>query len=111
MRHSARILGLYEKKGKLFSNGAQLARGFPTEPRLTDREKEMLRCLALEHRGCANWTSGSVASVQINREGAQESSGAVRGIGDASHPPKHTRGERTRECKKWMYVNRRAQQV
>lgn len=90
MRHSARILGLYKKRASLFSNGAQLAQGFPTEPRLTDREKEMLRCLALEHRGCANWTSGSVASVQINREGAQASSGAVRGIGDASHPPKHT---------------------
>lgn len=38
---------------------------FSSEHRLTDRE-----CLAREHRGCANWTSGSVASVQINREAA-----------------------------------------
>lgn len=48
------------------------------------------QCLALEHRGCANWTRGSVASVQINREAAQESSGAVRGIGEASHPAEHS---------------------
>lgn len=60
------------------------------------------QCLALEHRGCANWTSGSVASVQINREAAQESSGAVRGIWEASHPPRHTnthwRRGNTRKC-------------
>ena len=74
----------------LLSDGAQLAQGFPTEPRLTDRERGAQQCLALEHRGCANWTSGSVASVQINREAAQESSGAVRGISEACHPPKHT---------------------
>lgn len=74
----------------LFGDGAQLAQGFPSEPRLTDREGGTRQCLALEHRGCANWTSGSVASVQINREAAQESSGAVRGIGEAFHPSKHT---------------------
>lgn len=79
-----------KNQASLFSDGAQLAQGFPTEPRLTDRERGTQQCLALEHRGCANWTSGSVASVQINREAAQESSGAVRGIGEASHPPKHT---------------------
>ena len=86
--------GLVKNQASLFSDGAQLAQGFPTEPRLTDGEKGTRQCLALEHRGCANWTSGSVASVQINREAAQESSGAVRGIGEASHPPKHTH-ERT----------------
>lgn len=48
---------------------------FSSEHHQTDRE-----CLAREHRGCANWTSGSVASVQINREAVRESSGAVRGI-------------------------------
>lgn len=84
----------------MFGDGAQLAQGFPTEARLTDRERGTPQCLALEHRGCANWTSGSVASVQINMEAAQESSGAVRGIGEASHRPKHahkrahTHGER-----------------
>lgn len=65
-----------------------LLKVFPTEPRLTDGERGTRRCLALEHRGCANWTSGSVASVHINREAAQESSGAVGGIEEASHPPK-----------------------
>lgn len=79
-----------KNQASLFSDGAQLAQGFPTEPRLTDRERGTRQCLALEHRGCANWTSGSVASVQINREAAQESSGAVRGIGEASRPPKNT---------------------
>lgn len=69
-----------KNQASLFSDGARLAQGFPTEPRLTDRERGTPQCLALEHRGCANWTSGSVASVQINREAAQESSGAVRGI-------------------------------
>lgn len=84
-----------KSKASLFGDGAQLAQGFPTEARLTDRERGTPQCLALEHRGCANWTSGSVASVQINMEAAQESSGTVRGIGEASHPPKHahTHGE------------------
>lgn len=90
MRHSARFFGLVKNQTSLFGDGAQLSQGFPAEPHLTDREKGTLQCLALEHRGCANWTSGSVASVQINREAAQESSGAVRGIGEQPHPPKHT---------------------
>lgn len=81
-----------------FYDGAQLAQGFPTEPRLTDGERGTRQCLALEHRGCANWTSGSVASVQINREAAQESSGAVWGIGEASHPSPNTlRSTRSQE--------------
>ena len=92
MRHFATFFVFFVKnQAGLFSDGAWLAQGFPTEPRLTDRERGTPRCLALEHRGCANWTSGSVASVQINREAAQESSGAVRGIWEASHPPRHTR--------------------
>lgn len=81
----------------MFSDGAQLAQGFPTEPRLTDGEKGTQQCLALEHRGCANWTSGSVASVQINREAAQESSGAVRGIGEPSHPLQHSEAHAHRQ--------------
>lgn len=61
---------------------------------MTDRE-----CLAREHRGCANWTSGSVASVHINREAGQESSGAVGGIQKASHPPEHAHGKSGHEYK------------
>lgn len=56
-------------------------------PHLSDSERGTRQCLALEHRGCTNWTSGSVASVQINREAAQESSSAVRGISGRSVPP------------------------
>lgn len=37
--------------------------------------------LAPEHRGFANWTSGSVASAQINTEAEQESSVAVGELG------------------------------
>lgn len=73
---------------------ARLAQGFPAEPRVTDREGGTRQCLALEHRGCANWTSGSVASVQINREAAQKSPGAVRGIGEETHTRKRTLVER-----------------
>lgn len=77
-------------KTSLVCDGGQVAKGFPSEAHHTDRKRGTRQCLALEHRGCANWTSGSVASVQINREAAQESSGAVRGIGGASHPPRRT---------------------
>lgn len=56
-------------------------------PHLSDSERGTRQCLALEHRGCTNWTSGSVASVQINREAAQESSSAVRGISGRRVPP------------------------
>lgn len=72
-----------KNQASLLGDGAQLPQNFPTEPRMTDREKGTQQCLALEHRGCANWTSGSMASVQINREAAQESPEAVGGIGEA----------------------------